>query len=137
MAFSQHVWNQLKATTADELESALKRDGYKPDPASAGAIHTWIKESPQGNNRAAIHWHPKKSYGPKLLKALLSDIGWTEDDDVIRVGLVSAVKSKTESTVPTYLIPCTDCDRGIVGTGSPCPTCGGTGHQEVTEPHHP
>lgn len=131
MAFSQHVWNQLKATTADELESALKRDGYKPDPASAGAIHAYIKQTPQGNKRVTIHWHPKKSYGPKLLNGLLSDIGWTEDD-LYRVGLIAG-KSKRENAVPTYLIPCTACDRGIVGTGSPCPICGGSGQREVTE----
>jgi predicted RNA binding protein YcfA (HicA-like mRNA interferase family) len=87
MAFSQHVWNQLKATTADELESALKRDGYKFDPASAGAIHSYIKQTSEGNKRVAIHWHPKKSYGPKLLTALLIDIGWTEDDDCTVWGL--------------------------------------------------
>lgn len=36
MAFAQHVWNQLKSLTADELIAALKRDGYRQDPASAG-----------------------------------------------------------------------------------------------------
>ena len=38
MAFSKHVWNQIKATTADELIDALERDGYTKDPASKGAI---------------------------------------------------------------------------------------------------
>ena len=27
-----------------------------------------------------IHYHPRKTYGPKLLKALLADIGWSEAD---------------------------------------------------------
>ncbi len=29
--------------------------------------------------RVSIHYHPQKTYGPKMLQALLSDIGWTED----------------------------------------------------------
>jgi predicted RNA binding protein YcfA (HicA-like mRNA interferase family) len=136
MAFSKHVWNQLKATTADELESALKRDGYTLDPASKGAIRAYIKKTPEGNSRVAIHWHPNKSYGPKLLTGLLRDSGWTEDDDLYRVGLI-ARPSTLANTIPTYLIPCTECDRGIVGTGSPCPICGGTGHREVSEPPNP
>ena len=130
MAFSKHVWDQLKATTADELETALKHDGYKLDPASAGAIHAYIKKTPQGNKRVAIHWHPKKAYGPNLLKGLLSDIGWTEAD-LFRVGLVAGQPAKV--TIPTCLIPCTACDRGIVANGKPCPICGGSGQQEVPE----
>jgi hypothetical protein len=27
-----------------------------------------------------IHYHPRKTYGPKLLTALLNEIGWTEAD---------------------------------------------------------
>lgn len=34
----------------------------------------------KGTNRVSVHWHPKKTYGEKLLKALLNDIGWTDDD---------------------------------------------------------
>ncbi len=79
MAFSKHVWNQLKATTAGELIDALKRDGYTQDPASKGAILAYIKLS-SPNKRVTIHYHPRKSYGPKFLKGLLDDIGWDEDD---------------------------------------------------------
>lgn len=43
MAFPQHVWQQLKATTADEIIAALKRDGYKQDPASADVTIAYIK----------------------------------------------------------------------------------------------
>lgn len=49
MAFSQHVWNQLKATTADELIAALKKDGYQKDPASSDATIAYIKAGPVRN----------------------------------------------------------------------------------------
>lgn len=133
MAFSKHVWNQLKATTADELESALFRDGYKLDPASAGAIRGYIKKTPKGNKRATIHWHPQKSYGAGLLKGLISDVGWTSEDDLRRVGLIAGSRTKKVS-VPTYLIPCNACDRGIAQDGKPCLICGGLGQREVAEP---
>jgi predicted RNA binding protein YcfA (HicA-like mRNA interferase family) len=80
MAFSQHVWNQLKSKTADELISALTRDGYEKDPASSGAKIGYIKKINPRNKRVVIHYHPRKTYGPGLLKGLLEDIGWTEDE---------------------------------------------------------
>jgi predicted RNA binding protein YcfA (HicA-like mRNA interferase family) len=79
MAFAQHVWQQLKSTTADEIIAALKRDGYKQDPASADATIAYIKAGTP-NRRVVIHYHPRKTYGPKLLTALLHEIGWTEAD---------------------------------------------------------
>jgi hypothetical protein len=30
--------------------------------------------------RIVIHYHPRKTYRPKLLTALLGDIGWSEAD---------------------------------------------------------
>jgi len=80
MAFPQHVWQQLKATTADEIIAALKRVGYKQDPASADATIAYIKIATPSNKRVVIHYHPRKTYGPKLLTALLDEIGWTEAD---------------------------------------------------------
>ncbi len=77
MAFPQHVWNQLKSRTADELIAALIRDGYQQDHASAGATIAYIKTG-NPTRRIVIHYHPRKTYGPKLLKALLADIGWNE-----------------------------------------------------------
>lgn len=38
--------------------------------------------SPDKERRVSIHYHPKKTYGPSMLKALLSDIGWSEDEMV-------------------------------------------------------
>ena len=79
MPFPQHIWNQIKNLTADEIIRALRRDGWTLDPHSKGAIQVFIKGSPP-SGRIAIHYHPKKTYGPKLLQALLKDIGWNEAD---------------------------------------------------------
>lgn len=56
--------------------SALEKDGAVPD-VTRGAVRVY--RYPDGK-RVTIHYHSKKTYGPKLLKALLRDIGWTEDD---------------------------------------------------------
>lgn len=40
------------------------------------------------SKRIVIHDHPRKTYGPKLLKALLADIGWSEAD-MRRVKLIN------------------------------------------------
>jgi len=73
MAFSKNVWNQLKSVTADELISALKRDDYTKDPASKDATISFIKLGTQ-TKRVVIHYHPRKTYGPGLLKGLIADI---------------------------------------------------------------
>jgi predicted RNA binding protein YcfA (HicA-like mRNA interferase family) len=79
MAFPPNIWNQLKNLTADDIISALLRDGWEKDPSSKGAIMGYIKKGPP-NSRVTIHYHPKKTYGAKLLTGLLDDIGWTEAD---------------------------------------------------------
>jgi predicted RNA binding protein YcfA (HicA-like mRNA interferase family) len=62
MSFAPHVWAQLKNLTCDEIIAALKKERiYRKPP-----------------NRVSIHYHPQKTYGPKMLKGLLDDIGWTE-----------------------------------------------------------
>ena len=66
MAYSRPVWNQLKGLTLKELAKALKRDG-------------WIEESRAGATIGFI--------GPRLLTALLDDIGWSEDD-LVRLKLI-------------------------------------------------
>jgi predicted RNA binding protein YcfA (HicA-like mRNA interferase family) len=80
MAFPKHVLEQLKGRTADDLISALKKDGYVNDPASRDATIAYIKKATGSNKRIVVHYHPGKTYGPNLLKALLDDIGWTEAD---------------------------------------------------------
>jgi predicted RNA binding protein YcfA (HicA-like mRNA interferase family) len=85
MRYPRHIWEQIKNLTADDLVSALERDGWKPDESN-GALIPFI--DPTTRNRVIIHYHPRKTYGPKLLKALLEDIGW-DDHDLARLGLVS------------------------------------------------
>jgi predicted RNA binding protein YcfA (HicA-like mRNA interferase family) len=74
MAYPPKVCNQLKGLTAEEIISALQRDGWAKDPASKDAILAYIKHG-QPSQRVTIHYHPKKTYGPGLPKSLLSDIG--------------------------------------------------------------
>jgi len=75
MAFSGSVWSQLKNKTADDLVSALERSGWKLEPDCTGAIQVYRNAN---GERVSIHYHAKKTYGPKLLKGLLEDIGGTE-----------------------------------------------------------
>jgi predicted RNA binding protein YcfA (HicA-like mRNA interferase family) len=75
MAYSASVWSQLKNLTADDLISALVKTGWKLEPDCTGAIQVYRNAN---GDRVSIHYHPKKTYGPKLLKGLLEDIGWTE-----------------------------------------------------------
>src|SRR5579863_2779529 len=85
MRYSRNTWQQLKNLTADDLINALERDGWirdKPD----GAFIPYL--NPRTRNRVVIHYHPRKMYGPKLLKSLLDDIGWDEQD-LARIGLVA------------------------------------------------
>jgi predicted RNA binding protein YcfA (HicA-like mRNA interferase family) len=51
-----------------------------------------MKEDLSGNDRIVVHFHPKKTYGPKLLKNLLSDTGWDESD-LVRLKLIKKSKS--------------------------------------------
>jgi len=76
MTFPRPIWHQLKNKSANDLISALRRDGAQLDE-TRGAEQVY--RYPDGR-RVSIHYHPKKTYGAKLLKALLKDIGWTEAD---------------------------------------------------------
>jgi predicted RNA binding protein YcfA (HicA-like mRNA interferase family) len=76
MEFSKSIWDQIKNKTADDLISALERDGALLDTCHGSAR---VYRYPDGR-RADIHYHPGKTYGPKLLKALVEDIGWNERD---------------------------------------------------------
>ncbi len=71
MAYSGSVWSQLKNTTADELISALEKSGWKLEPHCTGAIQVYRNDK---GERVSVHYHPKKTYGPKLLKGLLEDM---------------------------------------------------------------
>ncbi len=76
MRLPKNVWDQLKNKTANDLISALRKDGWILD-VTRGAEQ--IYRHPSGK-RVSIHYHPKKTYGQSLLKALLADIGWSTDD---------------------------------------------------------
>lgn len=69
------VWDQLKSLTAKDLIRALGRDGWETEDRR-GATRAFKKDS----HRVVVHYHPKKTYRPKLLKDLLGKTGWTEDD---------------------------------------------------------
>lgn len=76
MKYSKQAWAQVKGKTCDELISALLKDGFQQDEKTGPRIvfrH-------QDGRRVAIDYHPNKTYGPNLLKALLDDIGWSEAD---------------------------------------------------------
>jgi len=75
--FRQNVWNQLKGKTAGDFISALEKDGWVLDEK----VRTErVYRHPDGR-RVLIHYHTsKRSYGAKLLKGLLDDIGWSESD---------------------------------------------------------
>ena len=128
MAFSQNVWNQIKAITADELIAALERDGYQKDPASRDATIAYIKHGYPASKRIVIHYHPGKTYKPKLLVALLTDAGWSTEAELARVGLI---KLKVKLPLPAMItVPC-GCDGGFAASGVPCPECGGTRFKEI------
>ncbi|MGA2857241.1 MAG: type II toxin-antitoxin system HicA family toxin [Candidatus Sulfotelmatobacter sp.] len=129
MAFSQEVWNQIRATTADELIAALEADGYHKDPASRDATVAYIRYGHPTSDRVVIHYHPGKTYRPKLLLALLAAAGWTTEEHLIRVGLVKK-KKKKGVIIPTVLVACS-CNNGLTAAGTPCPDCGGTRFKEV------
>jgi predicted RNA binding protein YcfA (HicA-like mRNA interferase family) len=76
MKFPAHIWKQIQNLSADELISALNRDGWEFDERQ-GAQRVY--RHPDGR-RASVHYHPGKTFGPNLLKALLDDIGWSPDD---------------------------------------------------------
>ena len=77
MSFSKNIWAQLKNTTSGALISALLKDGWEPDEK---ARTERVYRHPDGRI-VTIHYHTStKTYGPKLLKSLFADLGWSEDD---------------------------------------------------------
>ena len=90
MRYSRNIWQQLKNLTADDLMAALERDGWTKD-RSEGAFIPYI--NPKTRMRVILHYHPRKTYGPNLLKSLLDEIGWNERD-LLRIGLIAG-KSKS------------------------------------------
>ena len=97
MALPKVIWDQLRATTATEIIRALLRDGWTEDQ-TRGATRVFVKESNLATHeRVVIHYHPRKTYPPGTLKALLKDIGW-EEDDLIRLKLIKKPPSQKTSS---------------------------------------
>ena len=76
MKLPGHVWRQVRALRADAIVRALQRDGWVCDESTGAEQVYWHSDG----RRVSIHYHPRKTYGPGLLKHLLADIGWTVDD---------------------------------------------------------
>ena len=77
MSFPGPVWNQLKNISKDELISALLKDGFQPDNRS-GSVRVF--RHPDGR-RVGIHYHSGcDTFGPRLLRSVLEDVGWTVED---------------------------------------------------------
>jgi len=96
MAFSQNVWNQLKALDDKDLQRALVKDGWQIEEHRRGMVgyfkefrHPGTSRDPKTNvvrnyrvehRRVQIHPKSGKSYGQNLLTGLIEAIGWSEDD---------------------------------------------------------
>lgn len=74
MKYSKNAWDQLKNKSPKDLMKALEKDGATLVNVS-GAVHAYRYSD---GTRVTIHLHPGAVYGPKLMKALLAEIGWTE-----------------------------------------------------------
>lgn len=88
MAISRSSWDQLKAKTADDLIRALEKDGWVAEDRR-GATRGFVKDPGAGaeRRRVVIHYHPNKTFGAGLLKALIEDTGWS-DKDLKRLKLI-------------------------------------------------
>ena len=58
---------------------ALLSDGWTREQ-SKGAVQAFRQPEGRGKRRVTMHVHPKKTMGAKLLKGLITDIGWDEAD---------------------------------------------------------
>jgi len=76
VSFSPQIWGQIRGLTADELVRGLERDGWQRADTSGASF---VYRHPDGRT-VSVHYHPRKTYGPKLLRSLLMDIGWSEED---------------------------------------------------------
>jgi len=76
-SLSKNVWKQVKNKTADDLIVALAKDGFElVDKVRTERIY----RHPDGR-KVSIHYHKSsQTYGANLLKALLEDAEWSEED---------------------------------------------------------
>ncbi|MBI2908018.1 MAG: hypothetical protein HYX92_10225 [Chloroflexi bacterium] len=77
MGFPKDVWDQLRGRSTADIVSALLRDGFVLD-ARARTERVYRH---QDGRRISLHYHTgSRCYGPGLLKALLTDSGWSVED---------------------------------------------------------
>lgn len=77
MKFPGHIWKQLKNIPVGKLISALVKDGFILDKELRTER---VYRHPDGR-KVTIHYHKSnETYGSSLLKSLLDDIGWSEND---------------------------------------------------------
>ncbi len=74
---NKNVWDQIKGVSCDNLIKAIEKDGFEMEDKS-GAVRGYY--NPIDKRRITIHYHPGKTFGPKLLKNLIADLGWTAKD---------------------------------------------------------
>lgn len=72
---NKKVWDQLRGITGKDLCKFLKKDGWDCS-VNGGSQRFYTK----GEKTVSIHYHGRTTYTPRLLKLLLSDIGWSEQD---------------------------------------------------------
>jgi predicted RNA binding protein YcfA (HicA-like mRNA interferase family) len=84
ITFDSNSWNQIKGITIQRLRKALIDDEWLQEE-KRGAVQAF--RHPEINRRVTLHMHPKKTMGPRLLKSLLKDTGWT-NEDLVRLGLI-------------------------------------------------
>ena len=72
----KEAWDRLKNLSCDDIIRLLRQDDWTL-AREDGALRAY--RHPDGR-QVTIHYHPQKNYGPDLMRYLLKDIGWTEQD---------------------------------------------------------
>ena len=78
--YPRQVWDQLKNKTIQEIAKALKKDDWIREETQGATQGYRHPTRPPDSNRVVLHMHPKATKSPRILKGLLDQIGWTEDD---------------------------------------------------------
>lgn len=95
MKFPKNIWNQLKNLTVEQIINALEKDGWEKSKSPTARIpYRKVFVETGEIKRVVIHFHPKKTYGSKLLMGLLNDIGWSVKD-MERLKLIKKRSKKT------------------------------------------
>ena len=85
--YTRAVWGQIKGVTLQKLQRAMQRDGWvletnkgREGKKGANTLAYRHPDRPAEKNRIVLHPHPKKTFSPNLLKFLLDELEWDEDD---------------------------------------------------------